>query len=38
MQWFPEPPAHSGRLTLLATDATGTTVLDSEIPIPRSIT
>ncbi|MGW3966623.1 hypothetical protein ACWED2_42875 [Amycolatopsis sp. NPDC005003] len=38
MQWFPEPPAHSGRLTLLATDTTGTTVLNAEIPIPRSTT
>ncbi|MFJ1764740.1 hypothetical protein ACIOD2_30755 [Amycolatopsis sp. NPDC088138] len=35
MQWSPAPPAHSGRLTLLATDTAGTIVLDAEIPIPR---
>lgn len=38
MQWSPAPPAHSERLTLLATDTTGTTVLNAEIPIPRSTT
>lgn len=38
MQWFPEPPAHSGRLALLATDATGTIVFKAEIPVPRSTT
>ncbi|MFI5593370.1 hypothetical protein ACIA5G_50555 [Amycolatopsis sp. NPDC051758] len=35
MQWSPAPPAHPGRLTLLATDTTGTIVLDAEIPVPR---
>jgi hypothetical protein len=38
MQWSPAPPAHSDRLTLLATDTTGTIVLNAEIPIPRSTT
>lgn len=38
MQWSPAPPAHSGRLTLLATDTTGTIVLNTEIPIPRPTT
>ena len=35
MRWFPAPPVHSGRLTLLATDTTGTIVLNAEIPVPR---
>lgn len=35
MQWSPAPPAHSGRLTLLATVTTGTIVLNTEIPVPR---
>ncbi len=38
MQWSPAPPARSERLTLLATDTTGTIVLNAEIPIPRSTT
>jgi hypothetical protein len=38
MQWSPAPPAHSGHLTLLATDTTGTIVLNTEIPIPRLTT
>ncbi|GAB3165283.1 hypothetical protein GCM10027258_87940 [Amycolatopsis stemonae] len=36
MHWFPAPPADFGRLTLLATDPTGTTVLDAEITVPPS--
>ncbi|MGW3995560.1 hypothetical protein ACWEF6_18885 [Amycolatopsis sp. NPDC004772] len=36
MQWSSAPPARSGRLTLLAIDATGATVLDTEIPLPRA--
>jgi hypothetical protein len=38
MQWTPAPPAHSERLTLLATDAAGTVVLNVEIPVPPSAT
>ncbi|WP_086864203.1 hypothetical protein [Amycolatopsis lexingtonensis] len=38
MQWSPAPPAHSGRLTLLATDTTDAIVLDAEIPLARSTT
>ncbi|MBE8519452.1 hypothetical protein ILP97_18400 [Amycolatopsis sp. H6(2020)] len=38
MQWSPAPPAHSGFLTLLATDTTGTIVLNTEIPVPQSTT
>lgn len=36
MQWSPAPPTNSERLTLLATDAKGTVVLNVDIPIPRS--
>jgi hypothetical protein len=35
MQWSPAPPADSGRVTLLATDAAGTVVLDTEVLIPK---
>lgn len=38
MQWSPAPPAHTVRLTLLATDTAGTIVLEAEIPVPRSAT
>jgi hypothetical protein len=35
LRWSPAPPAHAERLTLLATDATGTVVLDAELPVPE---
>lgn len=34
MQWSPAPSADSGRVTLLATDASGTVVLDAEVHVP----
>jgi hypothetical protein len=38
LRWSPAPPPGSERLTLIATDTTGTVVLDVEIPVPRPAT
>jgi hypothetical protein len=37
-QWSPAPPPNCEHLTLLATDTTGTVVLDAEIPVPAPTT
>ena len=34
MRWSPTPPVNTGRLTLLATDDSGTVVLNAELPVP----